>query len=83
MLLKKILDVFYGFVLSIILVLLGLLVTTLIIHGIAVIISIIIIFFVGIYLFINKRKQLAIGVFIGLIPIVLFTLSIIKMGRLH
>jgi hypothetical protein len=81
--LKKFLDIFFGILLAIVIPVIGMLITKLIEHGIGVILSIILFFFIGIYLFRSKNKQIGIGIFIGLIPVILFTLFVIEISKLH
>jgi len=69
--------------LAVIITFFGMLITKLIEHGVGVVLSIILIPFIGIYLFKSKHKQIGIGVFIGLIPVILFALVFIEMSKLH
>ena len=80
---QKTLNIIYGVLLAIIIPFFGILITNLIEHGIGIILSIILVPFLGIYLFKSKNKQIGIGIFIGFIPVIIFTLLFIEISKLH
>lgn len=79
----KILEFIFGILLTIIIPFLGFWITKVIEHGIAASLSIIIMPFLGFYFFKSKHKQIGIGIFVGLVPLLLLTAAFIMLSSLH
>lgn len=81
--LKKTFNIILGITLSLGIPFLGLLLTNIINHGFAVVLSIILTPLIGIYLLKNKKKQIGIGILIGLIPLTFLIIVFINLSKLH
>jgi len=81
--LKKIINISLGILLALVIPFLGLLITNILDHGSAVLLSIIITPFVGLYLLKTKFKQIGIGILIGIIPLAFLTITFIGLSKLH
>jgi hypothetical protein len=81
--LTEILEFFFGMLLTALLPFLSFWITKAIEHGVAVSLSIIILPFLGVYFFRSKYKQIGVGIFIGLIPLLFLTAVFIMVSGLH
>jgi len=80
---EKALNLLFGIIISFGVALFGMLFTHLSDKGFFVVLFIIIIPFLGFYFLKSKKKHIAIGVFIGLIPIIFLAITIITLSKLH
>lgn len=79
----KFLRIIFGILLALFVAFLGFLLTNLIDHGFAVLLFISLVPFLGIYFYKSKYKDVGIGVFLGLIPLIIITLAIIGLRNAH